>query len=153
MKSLLAAFICLFATSAHADWYYHVMKVVCDRNEIRIIDYSEFNEVGETRGKESDAINVDNLSTWKHTSDDLNVPDKPKPYIKVCKIPAGNYKVTLTNAGGGYSAPYPVVNVLEISNLKLLIPLITDLALDQVVKNRYEIVFSTQYPRGHIINE
>jgi hypothetical protein len=153
MKIVFMVFSCVLATPAHADWYYYVMKVVCDRSEIKIINYSAYNEIGEARGKESDAIDVDKLSTWKHTSDDLNVPDKPKPYVKVCKIPAGKYRVTLTNAGGGYSAPYPVVNVVEISNPKVPTPLIADLALDNAVKNRYEIVFSTQHPKGQIIDE
>lgn len=153
MKTLLAAISCLLTASAHADWYYRVMKVVCTRSAISIIDYSAFNEIGEARGMESDAIDVDKLSTWKHTSNDLNVPDKPKPYVKVCKIPAGKYRVTLTNAGGGYSAPYAVVNVVEISNPKVPIRLITELHLDQVVKSRYEIVFSTKYPKGQIIDE
>ena len=129
------------------------MKVVCDQNEIRIIDYSAYNELGEARGKERDVIDVDTLSTWKHTSDDLNVPDKPRPYVKVCKTPAGKYKVTLTNTGGGYSAPYPVINVLEISNPKAPKRLITNLHLDQVVNKRYEIIFSKQYPKGQIIEE
>lgn len=129
------------------------MKVVCSRTELRIIDYSEYNEIGEARRYERGAIDVDKLSTWKHTSDDLNVPDKPRPYVKVCKIPAGTYKVTLTSAGGGYSAPYPVVNVAEISNPKMPKRLITALELDQVVKNRYEIVFSAKTPEGQIIDE
>jgi hypothetical protein len=153
MKMLFIAFGCLLTASAHADWYYYVMKVVCDRSEIRIINYSAYNEIGEARSKEIDAIDVDELSTWKHTGDDLNVPDKPKPYVKVCKIPAGKYRVTLTNAGGGYSAPYPVVNVVEISNSKMPTPLITNLELEGVEKGAYEIVFSSRYPKGKIVGQ
>ncbi|MGB7543312.1 MAG: hypothetical protein WBM28_15020 [Burkholderiales bacterium] len=153
MKAMMLAFGCCLATSANADWYYHVMKVVCDKSDLRVIDYSEYNEVGQARGKEPGAIDVDNLSTWKRTANDLNVPDKPLPHTEVCKIPSGEYKVILTNAGGGYSAPYPVVNVTEITNPKAPRVLVKNLHLDHVVKNRYEIIFSKDHPEGLIIDE
>jgi hypothetical protein len=153
MRIALIIFFCLLTSSAHADWYWHVMKVVCDKNELRIIDYSAYNELGEARRIEPGAIDVDSLSTWKTTKEELNIPDKPRPYVKVCKIPSGKYKVILTNAGGGYSAPYAVVNVLEISNPKKPTVLIKELHLDQVVENRYEIIFSKEHPEGIIINE
>jgi len=62
--------------------------------------------------------------------------------------------VVLTNAGGGYSAPYPVINVREISNPKQPVVLIRDLALDKSYEyKRYEILFSRKYPKGKIIEE
>jgi hypothetical protein len=153
MRTVLLTFSLFFATSAYADWYYHVMKVVCEKNELKVIDYSAYNEVGEARSKEPDAIDVDSLSTWKTTENDLNVPDQPLPYVKLCAIPSGKYKVVLTNAGGGYSAPYPVVNVIEVSDRKKPKTLIRNLSLDHVVKNRYEIIFSKDFPKGRIIDE
>ena len=143
----------LVANSAHADWYYHVMKVKCDKSELRIIDYSAYNEEGEARSKEPDAIDVDTLSTWRTTENDLNVPDEPRPYEKICAIPSGTYKVVLTNAGGGYSAPFPVVNVTEISDPRKPKVLIHNLGLPDVVKNRYEIIFSRKHPNGQVIDE
>lgn len=143
----------LISPLASADWYYYVMKVECTSNELRIIDYSEYNELGLAQSKEADAIDVDTLSTWKTTDDGLNVPDKPLPYIKVCETSSGKYKVVLTNAGGGYSAPYPVVTVFEISNPSFPKILIENMSLNFVVENRYEIVFSKENPIGLIINE
>jgi hypothetical protein len=150
---VVAGICCLLAASAYADWYYRVMKVICDGETLRVIDYSAPNEIGEARSKESDAIDVDQLSTWKRTSNDLNVPDKPKPYVNVCAIPWGKYRVTLTNAGGGYSAPYPVVNVVEISDPSAPKSLITDLHLNHIARSRYEIVFSRQHPNGKVVEE
>ena len=148
LVGLLAAF------QAHADWYYYVMKVVCEKDALRIIDYSEYNEEGKARAAEPGAIDVDTLSTWRRTPNDLNVPDKPLPRITTCTIPAGKYRVVLTNAGGGYSAPYPVVNVREISDPKQPKVLFQDLALDNSYEyKRYEILFSSEHPRGRIIEE
>jgi hypothetical protein len=153
MKFAVLVLGCLLTTSAQADWYYRVMKVVCGKNELRVIDYSAPGELGEARGKERGAIDVDTLSTWKTTANELNVPDKPLPHIEICKIPSGKYKVTLTNAGGGYSAPYAVVNVVEITNPQKPMVLIDNLHLNQILKKRYEIVFSKDHPEGLIINE
>ena len=153
MRAGLLLLSMLLATSAHADWYYYVMKVVCEKSELKVINYSAYNEEGQARGKEPDAIDVDTLSTWRTTENDLNVPDKPLPYVKVCAIPSGKYRVVLTNTGGGYSAPYPVVNVTEVTNPQKPKILIHDLYLDRVVKNRYEIVFSKSHPNGQIIDE
>jgi len=145
---------CFASFSAHADWYYYVMKVVCEEGVLRIVDYSAFNEEGKARRAEIDAIDVDNLSTWKHTSNDLNVPDKPLPHVTVCNIPAGKYRVALTNAGGGYSAPYPVVNVREETNPKRPKVVIRNLALDKSYEyQHYEIVFSSKFPKGNFIEE
>jgi hypothetical protein len=143
----------LFVSPARADWYYYVMKVVCNQDQLRIINYSAYNEEGQARGSEPDAIDVDKLSTWRHTENDLNVPDKPLPYVKTCKIRGGRYRVVLTNAGGGYSAPYPVVNVSEISAPGKPRVLIRNLELKDVVRNRYEIIFSAKHPDGQIIDE
>jgi hypothetical protein len=153
MKKILIVIGCCLASSAHADWYYHVMKVVCDKNELRVVDYSAYNELGQARGKEPDAIDVDTLSTWRATKDELNVPDKPLPYVKLCKITSGKFKVVLTNAGGGYTAPHPVVNVTEVTDPVNPKSLINNLHLDHVVKNRYEIVFSKEHPDGLILDE
>jgi len=149
IKILLLGLAC----TLQADWYYHVMKITCSENTIKVINYSAYNEIGEARGKEPDAIDVDKLSTWKTTADELNIPDKSLPYIKVCTIPSGKYKIILTNAGGGYSAPYPVVNVSEISDLKNQKILIANLSLRDVVENKNEIIFSSEYPKGKVINE
>lgn len=130
------------------------MKVVCEENSLRIIDYSAYNEEGKARSAEVGAIDVDKLSTWKHTSNDLNVPDQSRPHVTVCNIPAGKYRVVLTNTGGGYAAPYPVVNVNEITSPKRPKILIHNLALDKSYEyKRYEIVFSSKYPKGHFIEE
>ena len=144
----------LIPLQANADWYYYVMKVVCTKEELRVIDYSAYNEEGKSRGQEPSAIDVDKLSTWKHTPDELNVPDKPLPHVTICNIPAGKYRVVLTNAGGGYSAPYPVVNVQEISDPKHPKVLIRNVVLEEShMYKRYEIIFSSKYPKGHIIKE
>jgi uncharacterized protein YecT (DUF1311 family) len=151
----LAVLACITPVApAHADWYYYVMKVVCTANELRVLDYSAYNEEGAQRRFETGAIDVDKLSTWRRTENDLNVPDKPRPHVTVCKIPSGRYRVTLTNAGGGYSAPFPVINVHEISNPNQQKVLIHNLALtDSHEYQRIELVFSTAYPRGRIIKE
>jgi hypothetical protein len=152
--SMFFLFGLLIPLQAHADWYYYVMKVVCTKDELRIIDYSAYNEEGEARAAEPGAIDVDKLSTWRRTPEELNVPDKPLPHVTICKIPAGKYRVTLTNAGGGYSAPYPVVNVQEISDSKHPKVLIRNLALEKSYKyKRYEIIFSSKYPKGQKIIE
>ena len=155
MRIILIAVGCLlFATSAEADWYWYVMKVVCGDNELRVIDYSAYNEEGEARRLDPNAIDVDKLSTWKRTDQDLRVPDKPLPHVTICRIPAGKYRVVLTNAGGGYSAPYPVINVQEISDPKHPKTLIKDISLEDSYKyKRYEIIFSSKYPKGNIIKE
>jgi hypothetical protein len=130
------------------------MKVECTKESLRIIDYSAYNEEGQARAAELGAINVDKLSTWKHTPNDLNVPDKPRPHVTICSTTAGKYRAALTNAGGGYSAPYPVVNVREISNPKRPTVLIRDLALERSYEYKhYEIIFSSEYPKGHIVEE
>ncbi len=152
--SMFFLFGLLIPLQVHADWYYYVMKVVCTKDELRIIDYSAYNEEGEARAAEPGAIDVDKLSTWRRTPEELNVPDKPLPHVTICKIPAGKYRVTLTNAGGGYSAPYPVVNVQEISDSKHPKVLIRNLALEKSYKyKRYEIIFSSKYPKGQKIIE
>jgi hypothetical protein len=144
----------LGSSQAYADWYYYVMKIVCAKDELRIIDYSAYNEEGKARAAEPGAIDVDTLSTWRRTSNDLNVPDKPLPRVTICNIHAGKYQVVLTNAGGGYSAPYPVVNVREISDPKQPKVLFRDVELDKSYEyKRYEIVFSSRYPKGQIIDE
>jgi hypothetical protein len=155
MIRIVIAITGLLCTSeAHADWYYFVMKVECTKDSLRIVDYSAYDEEGKARAAEPGAIDVDTLSTWKSTPDDLNVPDQPIPNVTVCKIPAGKYRVVLTNAGGGYSAPYPVVNVLEITNPKRPKFLIRNLALNKSYEyKRYEIHFSSKYPIGHIVEE
>ena len=154
---VLIVFLSLTASvPAYADWYYYVMKVECGKTDLRIIDYSAYNEEGDARRTEPGAIDVDTLSTWRSVGEkgnELNVPDKPLPYVKVCSIPTGTYKVILTNAGGGYSAPYPVVNVIEISNSKKPKSLFHNLELSRGVNNRYEIVFSKEHPTGLIIDE
>lgn len=152
MRRLVIALGCCLASSANADWYYYVMKIECEKNEIRIVNYSEYNELGKARGKEPGAIDVDTLSTWRSTENHLNVPDKPLPYVKICQIPSRKYKIVLTNAGGGYVAPHPVVNVTEISDPKNPRILINNLHLGGV-KNRNEIVFSKENPDGLIIDE
>jgi hypothetical protein len=152
MKKILIVLGCCFASSTHADWYYYVMKIVCEKNELRVVNYSAYNELGQVRGKEPDAIDVDTLSTWRTTENQLNVPDKPLPYVKICQIPTGKYKVVLTNAGGGYTAPHPVVNVTETSDPKNPKTLINNLHLHGV-KNRNEIIFSKENPEGLIIDE
>jgi hypothetical protein len=153
-KAAVCFSVLLVAPSAHADWYYYVMKVICAKEELRIIDYSAYNEEGQKRAAQADAIDVDHLSTWKRTENDLNVPDKPLPHVTNCTIPAGTYRVVLTNTGGGYSAPHPVVNVLDLSKPKAPRVLIRDLELnDSHNYKRYEIVFSSKYPRGRIIEE
>jgi len=142
------------ALPAHADWYYYVMKVVCTKDELRVIDYSAYNEEGMARGAEPGAIDVDKLSTWKRTPDELNVPDKPLPNISTCSTASGKYRVILTNAGGGYSAPYPVINVREISKPKLPVVLIKDFALDKSQEyKQFEILFNRENPRGRTIEE
>lgn len=152
MRTALIMFGLLLTHEARADWYYYVMKIECGTETLRVINYSAYNEEGIARGKEPGAIDVDKLSTWRHTEDGLNIPDKPLPHIEICKIPSGKYKVILTNAGGGYSAPYPVVNVLEISNPKKPKLLIDNLALPDVVEKQ-EIAFSRENPNGLVINE
>ncbi len=129
------------------------MRVVCEKNELRIIDYSAYNELGEARRKEPGAIDVDSLSTWKATDNGLNVPDKTLPYVKMCRLNSGKYKVILTNAGGGHSSPYPVVNVSEISDPRHAKSLISNLELNHEMRNRYEIIFNLEYPKGKIIDE
>ena len=96
---------------------------------------------------------MDSLSTWKATDNGLNVPDKPLPYVKVCKLASHKYKVVLTNAGGGHSAPYPVVNVSEVSDPRQAESLINNLELNHEVKTRYEIIFNLNHPRGKIIDD
>jgi hypothetical protein len=144
----------LVASDARADWYYFVMKIECGKTTLRIIDYSAYDEEGEARSMEPGAIDVDNLSTWRTTEKDLNVPDKPLPHISICVIPSGKYRVVLTNAGGGWSAPYPVVNVQEISDPDRPRELIHDLKLDKSSEfKRYEIVFSPENASGKVIQE
>ena len=152
VAACLAGF--LFAPLAQADWYYFVMKVECQNDALRIIDYSAWNEEGQEHGSEPGAIDVDKLSTWRRTENDLNVPDKPLPHVTDCAISSGKYRVILTNAGGGYSAPHPVINVLEVSVPDQPRILIRDLNLeDSSDYQRYEILFSSAYPRGRIIAE
>jgi hypothetical protein len=148
-------FACLaFASQAKADWYYYVMKVACSTESLRIIDYSAHNEEGLTRAADPGAIDVDKLSTWKTTPDDLNVPDKPLPHVTVCSTAAGKYRVTLTNAGGGYSAPYPIVNVREISNPQRPKVLFRNLSLERSYDyEHYEILFSRKHPKGRIVEK
>lgn len=153
MRILLVMLGLFFTNAASADWYYYVMKIACEKEKLRIINYSAFNELGKARGQEKGAIDVDTLSTWRRTDNDLKVPDKPLPYVQVCKIPSGKYQVTLTNAGGGYTAPYPVVHVVEISNPAKPKILIDHLELAEIVNIKQEIVFSRNHPNGLIINE
>ena len=152
------AIVCLaglvFSFQAHADWYYYVMKVECQKDLLRIVDYSAYNEEGQAHASEPDAIDVDKLSTWKRTENDLNVPDEPRPHVADCTIPSGKYRVILTNAGGGYSAPYPVINVRELSDAEQPKVLIRNLSLEHSSQyRRYEIVFSSAYPQGQVIAE
>lgn len=152
--ALALAGLIIISSPANADWYYYAMKVVCTTQSLRIIDYSAYNEEGQAHAAEPGVIDVDKLSTWKRTPDDLNVPDKPLPHVTTCNTSAGKYQVVLTNAGGGYSAPYPVINVREISNPKQPAVFIRDLALDKSYEyKRYEILFSRKYPKGQIIEE
>jgi hypothetical protein len=137
---------------AGADWYYYVLKISCTDTELRIIDYSAHNAEGARRAAEPDAIDVNKLSTWRETPDFLNVPDKPLPHVTLCSLPAGTYRVTLTNAGGGYSAPYPVINVEQV--VPQAKALIRDHSLEDSWRyERFEIVFSSEFPEGRIIAE
>jgi len=155
VATILILISCAFVPfSAQGDWYYYVMKVECTNDYLRVIDYSAYNEEGKARAAESGAIDVDTLSTWRRTSEELNVPDMALPQVTVCNIPAGKYRVVLTNGGGGYSAPYPVVNVQEISDPEVPRDIIRNLALDKSFQyKRYEILFSSDYPAGRMIKE
>lgn len=151
MKKILLCIVVLISTEVSADWFYYVMKIECNNEELKVINYSAYNEIGLRRGKEEGAIDVDKLSTWRTTSDDLRVPDKPNPHVEDCSIPSGSYRVTITNEGGGYSAPYPVVSVEEITNTSAPEVLIDSLRLRYSSEYINEIVFSKNHPKGHII--
>jgi hypothetical protein len=144
----------IFSSYAHADWYWYVLKVDCSETQLKIINYSAYNEEGEARAAESGVIDVNDLSTYRMTEEDLRVPDKDLPHVETCRIPSGSYEVVLTNAGGRWSAPFPIVNVTEVTNSTQPESLIKHLSLeDSYEYKKYEIIFSAESPKGKIIKE
>jgi hypothetical protein len=128
------------------------MKIECLNNMIEVIDYSDYNEAGEARLKEPGVINVDNLSTWRHTADDLNVPDKPLPHKKVCKVSSRTYSIILNNASiGGYSPPDPVVSITDITNPKKPDRLVDKFELTDMPEEETKFVISKEHPKGMFI--
>jgi hypothetical protein len=152
MKPIALTIILLFSTSALADWPYRIMKIKCTKSMIEIIDYSAYDEDGEARLKEKGVIDVDQLSTWRHTQNDLNVPDKPLPLETVCSIPSGKYKIILNNRAIGSSAgwwpPVPVVDISEISNPRNPVVLFKDIELSEFPQKHVKIIISKKYPHG-----
>lgn len=150
----LVALAYMLPNDAMADWPFRILKVECTAKEIRIIDYSAYNEDGKRRLREKGVIDVDKLSTWKHTNDDLNVPDKPQPYKRTCKLQTGRYAITLTNQStGGYSPPDPVINITRITSDHKSERLFKDLELTEMPNKETEIVISGKYPTGQLIKE
>lgn len=152
MKPIAYIFFVLFSAYALADWPYRIMKIKCTQTTIEINDYSAYDEVGEARLKEKGVIDVDKLSTWRHTESGLNVPDKPLPYETVCSIPSGKYKIFLTNKSIGSSAgwwpPVPVLSISEISDIQNPVVLFRDIELSEFPQKHVRILFSEKYPRG-----
>jgi len=147
---LLVLIIALTASAvAWADWPYRIMKVQCTAEKIEVIDYSAYNEDGRMRLLESDAINVDKLSTWV-TRDDFNFPDQPLPHKVTCELGPRKYQIVLTNAStGGYSPPNPVVNITDITNPGSPERLFVDFGLPHMPGvEETKFVISKREPRG-----
>jgi len=147
-------YLLLCPTDAIADWPFRILKIECTAKEIAVVDYSAYNEDGKKRLHEKGAIDVDKLSTWRHTSDDLNVPDRPQPYRRTCKLPTGIYSITLTNQStGGYSPPDPVINITRSTSEHHSERLFKDLVLTEMPQAVTKIVISVECPNGRLIKE
>jgi hypothetical protein len=150
---IIALFILLpVSMSAMADWPYRSIKIECQSELIEVIDYSAYNEEGQARLNEPGVINVDKLSTWRHTANDLNVPDKPLPYKKVCKVGTRTYSIVLNNAStGGYSPPNPVVSIIDITIPNKPDVLIDKFELTDMPEEETKFIVSKKYPKGIFI--
>ncbi|WP_223469102.1 hypothetical protein [Massilia soli] len=157
MKSRTLIVLALSAScssSALADWYYRSFKVECSRDQIAVIDYSAYNEAGEARLLERNVIDVDKLSTWRTTEDDLNVPDKPLPHRRECKMGGKKYSIVLTNqSNGGYSPPVPVVNITNTTNPRRPIRIVSECALYDMPEGETKIVLSISHPQGQFFRD
>lgn len=113
-------FVFLFNGVGNADVPFRSVKIECHKDEIKVIDYSEWNDTGQERLKEPDVIAVDNLSTWKQTADGMyNVPDKPLPFKKICGVGLRTYQIVVTNRpNDDYTTPYPVVDIIDVTDRK-----------------------------------
>lgn len=152
MRQVIFFILFVVASKASADWFYYVIKIECNSEEFKVINYSAYNEEGRKRGKENGVIDVDKLSTWRTTPDGLNIPDKSAPHIEECTTNSGKYRIIIENEGGGYSAPYPVIYVDERSVSGNPNWLINRLSLEyRSEKYIKELVFSAEHPEGIIV--
>ncbi|WP_157572358.1 hypothetical protein [Nevskia soli] len=152
MRNFWCLLLTLFSTAAVADWPYRIIKVECTASEISVIDYSAYNDDGLRRLREKGAVDVDKLSTWRHTNNDLNVPDKPLPYKRKCRLRSGIYEIVLTNqVTDGYSPPNPVITIKRNTPDHRSKYLFKDLVLSEMPKETTMIVISKEFPGGNFI--